>query len=330
MFDHPLAGRVVAGIFRSRDDRRLQRWSELTSELLEILADAPIDDPPAERLLSTLGRRLDWDVTTLWALSAGAGSRLPPRLDAHADASRPPSPRRRRRDPTSGSEGLPQWVMEHGEPIWVPDLVARPPLHDRRAGQDGLQSAYAFPIRYRGSVRRGRQDAEPPRSASATPRSSSSWMRSASHLGELLHASAQAAEREHLVDELLEVAAAQRVPAPGDAGALRGRRLPRDGGAPGPGLGPGDGRPVPDRHRGRGRADAADGRLACRPREAGAHRGAAHQVPARPGWHPSDHRGHAQRPLHVERVHGRRVPEGDQPGRPALRDPQGRSVSPRT
>ena len=29
MFDHPLAGRVVAGIFRSRDDRRLQRWSEL-------------------------------------------------------------------------------------------------------------------------------------------------------------------------------------------------------------------------------------------------------------------------------------------------------------
>ena len=70
MFDHPLAGRVVAGIFRPRDDRRLQRWSELTSELLEILADAPIDDPTAERLLSTLGRRLDWDVTTLWALSA--------------------------------------------------------------------------------------------------------------------------------------------------------------------------------------------------------------------------------------------------------------------
>ena len=70
MFDHPLAGRVVAGIFRARDDRRLQRWSELTTELLEILADAPIDDPPAERLLSTLGRRLDWDVTTLWALSA--------------------------------------------------------------------------------------------------------------------------------------------------------------------------------------------------------------------------------------------------------------------
>jgi serine/threonine-protein kinase RsbW len=66
----PGGGRVVLGIFRARDDRRVQRWSELTSELLETLADAPIDDPPAERLLSTLGRRLGWDVTTLWALSA--------------------------------------------------------------------------------------------------------------------------------------------------------------------------------------------------------------------------------------------------------------------
>ena len=55
IFDHPLAGPVVVGIFRPRDEKKLQRWSELTSELLEILADAPIDDPPAERLLSTLG-----------------------------------------------------------------------------------------------------------------------------------------------------------------------------------------------------------------------------------------------------------------------------------
>ena len=70
IFDHPLAGRVVVGILRPRDEEKMQRWSELTSELLEILADAPIDEPPAERLLSTLGRRLEWDVTTLWALSA--------------------------------------------------------------------------------------------------------------------------------------------------------------------------------------------------------------------------------------------------------------------
>ena len=69
IFGQPGGAVVVVGIFRPRDDRKLQRWSELTSELLEILVDAPIDDAPAERLLATLGRRLDWDVTTLWALS---------------------------------------------------------------------------------------------------------------------------------------------------------------------------------------------------------------------------------------------------------------------
>ena len=96
IFDHPLAGPVVVGILRPRDEKKLQRWSELTSELLEILADAPIDEPPAERLLSTLGRRLDWDVTTLWALSADQRAGLPARVDTHARALRPPSPWRRR------------------------------------------------------------------------------------------------------------------------------------------------------------------------------------------------------------------------------------------
>ena len=85
IFDHPLAGPVVVGIIRPRDERKLQRWSELTSELLEILADAPIDEPPAERILSTLGRRLDWDVTTLWARLGPPRTRLPTRVDAHAE-----------------------------------------------------------------------------------------------------------------------------------------------------------------------------------------------------------------------------------------------------
>ena len=33
------------------------------------MQDAPIDDPPAERLLSTLGRRLGWDMTALWTVT---------------------------------------------------------------------------------------------------------------------------------------------------------------------------------------------------------------------------------------------------------------------
>ena len=52
IFDHPLAGPVVVGIIRPRDEKKLQRWSELTSELLEILADAP-DRRAARRAASS-------------------------------------------------------------------------------------------------------------------------------------------------------------------------------------------------------------------------------------------------------------------------------------
>src|SRR6185437_800849 len=117
VFDHPMVGRVVVGIFRPRDDRQLQRWSELTTELLEMIADAPATDPPAERLLSTLGRRLDWDVTTLWVLSAThelACRHVWTRTPTIA----PAFTKEKERDPTSGSEGLPRWVIEHGEPMW--------------------------------------------------------------------------------------------------------------------------------------------------------------------------------------------------------------------
>ncbi len=160
IFDHPLAGPVVVGILRPRDDKKLQRWSELTSELLEILADAPIDEPPAERLLSTLGRRLDWDVTTLWALSANrelicrhVWTRTPTIAPAFALD--------KAGDPTSGSGGLPAWVMEHGEPLWVRDLKAdqrfvTDALHGGRAAER-LRLPRSLPRR----VRRGRQDAEP-------------------------------------------------------------------------------------------------------------------------------------------------------------------------
>ncbi len=202
IFDHPLAGPVVVGILRPRDDKKLQRWSELTSELLEILADAPIDEPPAERLLSTLGRRLDWDVTTLWTFSANrtltcrhVWTRTPTIAPAFA--------REKAHDPTSGSKGLPRWVMEHDEPLWVPDLMADKRFVTDSLMEDGLQSAYAFPVRYHGAcvgivkmLSRHQRERDP---------SVVELMDAVGdHLGELLHASAQATERQQLVEELLE------------------------------------------------------------------------------------------------------------------------------
>lgn len=201
-FDHPLAGRVVVGIFRRRDDQRLRRWSELTTELLEMLADAPAFDPPAERLLSTLGRQLDWDVTTLWALSA-TQELVCRHVWTRTTTIAPSFAREKATDPTSGSEGLPRWVIDHGEPMWVPDLRRDPRFMTDALAHDGLRSAYAFPIRYRGACvgvvkmlsRHGRE---------RDPAVVELMDAVGSQLGELLHASTQASEREHLLEELLE------------------------------------------------------------------------------------------------------------------------------
>lgn len=202
VLDHPIAGRVVLGIFRARDDRRLQRWSELTTELLELLADAPIDDPPAERLLSTLGRRLGWDVTTLWAVSP-EHQLVCRHVWTRTANTAPAFAQEKAEDPTSGSEGLPRYVLEHNEPLWVPDLSEDDRFLTDALGKDGLKSAYAFPVRYHGAcvgivkmLSREAQNRDP---------SVVELMEAVSgHLGELLHASTQKAAREQLLDELLE------------------------------------------------------------------------------------------------------------------------------
>ena len=202
IFDHPLAGRVVVGILRPRDERKMQRWSELTSELLEILADAPIDEPPAERLLSTLGRRLDWDVTTLWALSANqelvcrhVWTRTPERRAGLRPGEGGESEERERRSAPvgSGPRRAPLGARSQSDRRFMTDALAK----------DGLQSAYAFPVRYHGAcVGIVKMLSRQPRERD--PSMVELMDAVGDHLGELLHASAQATERQQLVEELLE------------------------------------------------------------------------------------------------------------------------------
>jgi PAS domain S-box-containing protein len=202
IFDHPLAGPVVVGILRPRDETKLQRWSELTSELLEILADAPIDEPPAERVLSTLGRRLDWDVTTLWAVSSEQ-ELVCRHVWTRAPDVAPAFTLEKADDPTSGSDGLPRWVMDSGEALWVADLITDERFVTDALVRDGLQSAYAFPVRYHGAcVGIVKMLSRHPRERD--PSVVELMDAVGDHLGELLHASAQATERQRLVEELLE------------------------------------------------------------------------------------------------------------------------------
>jgi PAS domain S-box-containing protein len=209
MFEHESAGPVLVGICRPHDDKKLQRWSRLTSELLEIMQDAPLDDPPAERLLSTLGRRLGWDMTALWTVTPRhdlvchdswvKDSDLEPDTgDGDADGGGADV-----QSTHCGSEQLARLVIEEGRPLWITDVTK-----DARCAVDalaprGLQSVYAFPVLYRGAcvgVVELLSRQQRPRDRSVVDLMNAV----AGHLGELLHASASQAERETLVEELLE------------------------------------------------------------------------------------------------------------------------------
>jgi serine phosphatase RsbU (regulator of sigma subunit) len=145
---------------------------------------------------------LDWDVTTLWALSADH-ELVCRHVWTRAPSTAPAFTKEKAADPTSGSAGLPRWVIEHGEPLWASDLQRDTRFVTDALATDGLRSAYAFPIRYRGAcigvvkmLSRHQRERDPlvVELMDAV----------GGHLGELLHASTLAAERQQLLDELLE------------------------------------------------------------------------------------------------------------------------------
>ncbi len=209
MFDHESAGPVMVGIFRPHDDKKLQRWSQLTTELLEIMQDAPIDDPPAERLLSTLGRRLGWDMTALWTVT--------PRHDLvchHAWV----------KDPDAGSWARRAMTTTARTTASAPTAEASswPVSSSRRAARSGSPTSPRMPVAPSTPSPPGACAASTPSpsctgapasawsscsaasSASATAPWSTSWTRWPATWASCLHASALQAERESLVEELLE------------------------------------------------------------------------------------------------------------------------------
>jgi len=204
--DHPLVGPVAIAIIRPHTDHQLRRWSQMTAELLETLRSAPADDDPAKQLLATLGRRLRWDVATLWTRTPGGTLSCRHVWTAGPDIA-PTFTAEKAEDATAGADGVPGWVFEHNEPLWIPELAVDP-RSTPSIISDGLASAYAFPVRSRGgcigvvkllSQRRREPDPSLVELTAAV----------SDHLGEILRASAQAAEREQLVAELEEVRRAQ-------------------------------------------------------------------------------------------------------------------------
>ena len=210
-----------------------------------------------------------------------------------------------------------------------PRSHARSSLRDRRPGEGRVAECVRVPDPLPGGVRRDRQDAEPAPTRARSLGGGADGRHRWPFRGVVAclgpGGRARAARR-----RAPRGPAKKRVPAARHAGALGGDRLPRDGRTPRPDLRPRPGRPLSHRHRGRGRTDAPHGGLARGPRDAIADRGAPPFVSARPGWGPSDDRGHAYRPLQVERGNGRRVPASRPAGTTGTTPFSRHWVSPRT
>ncbi len=190
---------VLIGVLRSNERVQLQRLTVFTEQLLDVL-NASSSAAPTDQLLSSLCRRLGWDVAALWGLEADGS------LICRGVWTVPEDPAshyadEKRRNPSHDVGGLARLVLEREAPVWFTDLSAHRRFSSQAVLKDGLVTACAFPVRYAGEClgavkMMSRTQREPDTelielvSAISGP------------VGAILHALEQAAERDALVTTL--------------------------------------------------------------------------------------------------------------------------------
>jgi serine/threonine-protein kinase RsbW len=194
-------GSVVIAVIRAHDAGQFQRLSTLTRQLLDVLT-ASEGMSPVEELLDVLGRRLGWDVTALWGLEPD-GSLVCRGVWTTPDAPATAFVEEKRLHPDHDSGDLAKLALERGEPLWFTDLGSNDRFTSEAIRTDGLTSACAFPIQYAGHylgavkmMSRAQRGPDPDLVELIAAASG--------HIGEILHALEQTAERERLLAELEE------------------------------------------------------------------------------------------------------------------------------
>ncbi len=196
---------VLIAVVRPREHTQLQRLTLFTEQLLLEVLGASSSSSPAEQLLASLCRRLGWDVGALWGLQPDGtlicrGVWTVPEAPASAYVEE------KRRNPRHDVGGLARLVMEHGSPVWFTDLASEARFTSEGVLEDGLTSACALPVRYRGvclgaikMMSRVRRHPDPDLIELVAAISGP--------LGAILHALEQSAERDEVV---LQLEATQR------------------------------------------------------------------------------------------------------------------------
>ncbi len=146
---------MVVALLRDPGDRvDLERQTAMAHHLLRVITEESDDDGRLTgRILAALGESLDMVATALWLPLADASEM---ECAAFWNDSAEPAPAlavASRRLGFSPGIGLPGRVWSSGQPAWIPDLAADDNfMRGRAAAADGLQSAFAFPIRADGET----------------------------------------------------------------------------------------------------------------------------------------------------------------------------------
>jgi len=131
--------------------KRAERRTEAGYAVTRVLAEADSLETATPRILSSIGESLDWDVGAIWRLDEAAQELYCVRVWRSAEAQFPKFEAVTRELKMRPGIGLPGLVWETGQPQWV----ARMPKEGRSPriaidNEEGLQSAFAFPIRSAG------------------------------------------------------------------------------------------------------------------------------------------------------------------------------------
>ena len=161
IFDHPYAGRVVVGIFRAKDDKKLQRWSQLDERTAR--------DPGRCADRRPAGRTVALDAGSATRLGrhdiVGRGGQRGPGVPSRVDADARRGSRLR-----PGEGGRPderqRGTAAVGRRARRAALGARPDgrpsVHDGRTGPRRAAERLRLPDPLSRCLRRGRQDAQHP------------------------------------------------------------------------------------------------------------------------------------------------------------------------
>jgi len=129
---------------RKRAERRTAAGYAVTS----VLAEAESLEMATPQILSAICENLDWEVGAIWRLDEATQTLRSIRIWHSPNGASPQFENATRELALTKGVGLPGRVWETGEPAWIADIPQNAPFPRARiALEEGLHSAFAFPIR---------------------------------------------------------------------------------------------------------------------------------------------------------------------------------------